>query len=125
MARLRTTTLAIGWLLAAVSCKGTADADAHYRVRGSVQSAAGSGEAARALIHHERIPDFKDRDGKPSAMDSMSMNFALGPGVTASAFKPGAKIAFEFDVRWSSGSPLVITRVTPLPDATVLVLSEQ
>ena len=52
------------------------------------------------------------------------MNFALGPGVTASALKPGSKIAFEFDVRWSSGSPLVITRVTPLPDSTSLVLSQ-
>lgn len=124
MARLCTAIVALGWLLAAVSCKGTTGADAHYRVRGQVQSSEGSGEDARALIHHELIPDFKDRDGKPSPMDSMSMNFALGPGVTASAFKPGAKIAFEFDVRWSSGSPLVITRVTPLPDSTGLVLSE-
>jgi Cu/Ag efflux protein CusF len=121
MARLHTATLV---LLAAVSCKGAADHDAHYSARGLVQSAEGSGDDARALIHHERIPEFKDRDGKPSAMDSMSMNFALGPGVAASELKPGAKIAFEFDVRWSSGSPLVITRVTALPDDTALVLSE-
>jgi hypothetical protein len=57
-------------------------------------------------------------------MESMSMNFALAPGLATSAFKPGAKIAFEFDVHWSSGSPLVITRVTPLPDSTALVLGE-
>jgi Cu/Ag efflux protein CusF len=121
MARLRTATLV---LLAAASCNRAADADAHYSARGQVQSAQGSGEDARALIHHERIPDFKDRDGKPSAMNSMSMNFALAPGVAASELKAGAKIAFEFDVRWSSGSPLVITRVERLPESTALVLSE-
>jgi Cu/Ag efflux protein CusF len=109
-------------VLAAISCK-TADVDAHYSLRGQVQSAEGTGDDARALIHHEQIPNFKDRDGKPSRMASMSMNFALGPGVSPNDFKPGEKIAFEFDVHWSSGSPLVITRVTPLPDSTPLTLS--
>jgi Cu/Ag efflux protein CusF len=118
----------LGWalsvVLAAMSCKGDA-ADAHYGARGQVESAAGTGENARALIHHESIRNFKDRDGQPSTMGSMSMNFALGPGVAVSDFKPGAKIAFEFDVHWSSGSPLVITRVTQLPASTPLELSHK
>ena len=119
MEHLRPLAVALTLALAALSCKGTADVDAHYTVRGQVKSF----EAAHALIHHERIAEFKDRDGKPSAMDSMAMNFSLGSGVPQDAFKPGAKLSIEFDVRWSSGDPLVITKVTPLPDDTALVLT--
>lgn len=115
----------LGILVAVVSCKGGDSAgDGHYSVRGQIKSAEGSGNDARALIHHEHIASFKDRDGNASPMESMSMNFALGPGVSKEAFRPGAKVAIEFDVRWSSGSPLVITKVTPLPDSTPLSLSE-
>jgi Cu/Ag efflux protein CusF len=115
----------LGMLVAVVSCKGGDSAgDGHYSVRGQITSVDGSGDDARALIHHEHIASFKDRDGNASPMESMSMNFALGPGVSKDALKPGAKIAIEFDVRWSSGSPLVITKVTPLPESTPLTLSE-
>ncbi|HET6337413.1 MAG TPA: copper-binding protein [Polyangiales bacterium] len=114
----------LGLLVAVVSCKGSDAGDGHYSVRGQVKSAEGSGDDARALIHHEHIPSFKDRDGNASPMESMSMNFALGPGVSKDALKPAAKVAIEFDVRWSSGSPLVITKVTPLPDSTPLTLTE-
>jgi Copper binding periplasmic protein CusF len=124
MREVRSLALTLGLTFAALSCKGTADVNAHYTVRGQVQRLDGSGSDARALIHHERIPEFKDRDGKPSAMDSMSMNFSLGPGVSADLLKPGAKVSIEFDVRWSSGDPLVITNVTPLPDDTQLTLSD-
>ncbi len=121
MSHLRSLAIAMTLALAAFSCKGTADVDAHYTVRGEVKKF----EADHALIHHERIAEFKDRDGKPSAMDSMAMNFSLAPGVPEDAFKPGAKLSVEFDVRWSSGDPLVITKVTPLPDDTALVLTDQ
>lgn len=120
MPHLRPLTFALSLALAALSCKGSADVDAHYTVRGQVKSAV----SGHALIHHERIPEFKDRDGKPSAMDSMAMNFLLGPGVSSDVFKPGAKVSVEFDVRWSSGEPLVITKATALPDDTALVLTE-
>jgi hypothetical protein len=116
---LRFFAVALTLALAAVSCKGSADVDAHYTVRGQVKNF----QAEHVLIHHERIAEFKDRDGKPSAMDSMAMNFSLAPGVAQDAFKPGAKLSIEFDVRWSSGDPLVITKVTPLPDDTALVLT--
>lgn len=120
MQSLRPLAVALALALTALSCKGTADVDAHYTVRGQVKSF----EAGHALIHHERIAEFKDRDGKPSAMDSMAMNFSLAPGVPQDAFKPGARLSIEFDVRWSSGDPLVITKVTPLPDDTALVLTD-
>jgi hypothetical protein len=109
--------------LAAVSC-GRPAADAHYHARGVVESSSGSGEDARAAIRHERIEAFKDRDGKASPMHSMSMNFAIAKGVDTRALVPGAKVEFEFDVRWSSGAPLSITRVTALPADTALVLSK-
>jgi hypothetical protein len=109
-------------LLAAASCRGTRDADGHYKVRGHVESVSGEGEDARAVIHHERIADFKDRDGKPSPMDSMAMSFSIGPGVDASALRAGANVSIEFDVRWSRGDPLLITKATPLPDGTALDL---
>ena len=113
------------WLLAlaAVSCTRSADVDAHYRVRGQVESVNGSGQDTRAAIRHERIEAFKDRDGKPSPMESMSMNFSLAPNVDAKALEPGAKVDIEFDVRWSSGSPLVITRVETLAADTALSLA--
>jgi hypothetical protein len=115
----------LSMLLAAVSCKGDSAGDGHYSVRGQVRSAEGRGDDARVLIHHEHIPGFKDRDGKASTMESMSMNFALGPGVSPDAFKPGMKVAIEFDVHYSSGSPLVITKLIPLPDSTQLTLGGQ
>lgn len=104
---------------AGLGCKGGADVDAHYSVRGQVVSSSGT----HAVIHHERIDAFKDRDGKASPMESMAMNFLLGPGVDAAAFKPGAKLSIEFDLRWSNGDPLLITRATPLPEATQLALT--
>lgn len=109
--------------LAAISCTRSADVDAHYRVRGLVENVSGSGDDARAAIRHERIEAFKDRDGKPSPMEAMSMNFSFAPGVDVKALSPGAKVDIEFDVRWSSGSPLVITRVQGLPPETALSLA--
>jgi hypothetical protein len=94
----------------------------HYRSRGQVTGVSGGeGDDARAEIHHERIESFKDRDGKPSPMDSMEMNFAFAKGLTPK-LRQGDKLAFEFDVFWSSGSPLVITKLEPLPADTLLKL---
>jgi len=93
----------------------------HYRTRGQVTGVSGEGDDARAEIHHERIDTFKDRDGKPSPMDSMEMNFAFAKGLSPKLAQ-GDKISFEFDVLWSSGSPLVITKLEPLPADTLLKL---
>jgi Cu/Ag efflux protein CusF len=109
-------------LLAAVSCKSSAAANGHYAVRGEVEAVTGERDEARAVIHHEAIPSFKDRDGKASTMASMKMSFALGDGVRAEMLKPGSKVAVEFDVRYELGDPLVITKLTPLPPDTPLTL---
>ena len=108
--------------LAAVGCEKRKDADASYTTRGHVDKVEGSGADLRVQIHHERIASFKDRDGNASAMDSMSMIFALGPGVDPSTFKTGGKVSLDFDVRWSKTPPLVITRAEALPDSTALEL---
>jgi Cu/Ag efflux protein CusF len=114
----------IVWLaLAAASCTRSADADAHYRARGLVESVSGNGDDARAVIRHEQIEAFKDREGKPSRMSSMAMSFAIAPGVDVKALAPGAKVEIEFDVRWSSGAPLVITRAQALAADTPLTLA--
>ena len=121
--RLESFVVPLALALAAVSCARAADADAHYRVRGLVEGFSGSGDDARAAIRHERIAAFKDRDGKPSPMDSMAMNFAIAPGVDVKPLQPGAKLEIEFDVRWSSGAPLVITRARALSADTSLELA--
>ncbi|HKU36777.1 MAG TPA: copper-binding protein, partial [Polyangiales bacterium] len=96
---------------------------AHYRTRGLVTGVSGEGADSRVAIHHEAIPAFKDRDGKPSPMESMVMSFAIAPGVDRARIEPAAKLDFEFDVIWSSGSPLVITKLQVLPADASLVLS--
>jgi Cu/Ag efflux protein CusF len=118
----RAIALACFAVLAAISCERRADVDAHYRTRGLVKSVEGTGQDLRVQIHHERIAEFKDRDGNASPMDSMAMNFALGPAVDAGSFKPGGKVEVEFDVRWSNPAPLTITRAAPLAEGTALQL---
>jgi hypothetical protein len=114
--------LASSFALAAAGCEKRADANASYRTRGLVNEVEGSAEELRVEIHHERIPDFKGRDGEPAPMDSMAMKFALGKGVDAALFEPGAKVSVDFDVRWSNSAPLLITKAEPLPETTQLQL---
>ena len=111
-------------LLVVLGCGSAKDENAHYRTRGQVVSVSEAESRTHALIHHERIAAFKDRDGQASPMESMQMNFLLAPEVDAAAFKPGAKLAIEFDVRWSSGDALVITHASPLAETTTLSLSQ-
>ena len=77
-----------------------------------------------AAIHHERIDGFEDRDGKRSPMDSMQMLFGAASDVPTALFKPGAKLAFDFDVRWSRQPTLLIVKASELGPETELVLSE-
>ena len=49
------------------------------------------------------------------------MNFAFTPQLTPKLAQ-GDKVSFEFDVLWSSGSPLVVTKIEPLPADTTLKL---
>jgi len=95
-----------------------------YHTRGVVKEASQDRSELSVAIHHERIEGFEDRDGKRSQMDSMQMLFGAAADVPAALFKPGAKLAFDFDVRWSRQPTLLIVQATELGPETELVLSE-
>jgi Cu/Ag efflux protein CusF len=105
---------------ALLACGKSDPPDRRYHTRGLVVRADGEGVA----IHHERIEAFEDRDGKPSAMDSMQMLFGAASDVDAALFKPGAKLAFDFDVRWAKQPTLLIVKAEPLGSETELVLEQ-
>lgn len=96
----------------------------HYHSRGLVKDISGSGQELSIAIHHERIARFEDRDGKASDMDSMTMVFGVASDVPRAVWQKGAKVAFEFDVRWSKRPALWITRAEALPAETPLTLTE-
>ena len=97
-----------------------------YHTRGLVKEATSDHGALSVAIHHERIEGFEDRDGKRSAMDSMQMLFGTASDVPQALFQPGAKVDFEFDVRWSSQPTLLIVKATGLgPDAALELTQTQ
>lgn len=111
-------------LLALLACGGGSTApDASYRVRGKVVERSGSGADTRVVIAHEAIDAFKDREGKQSGMEAMQMAFGLGPGLDASALRPGTQWQFSFDVRWKREPALLITAAQALPDSEPLELA--
>lgn len=93
-----------------------------YQTRGLVKEATSDRGELSAAIHHERIENFEDRDGKRSTMDSMQMLFGAASDVPHALFQPGAKLAFEFDVRWSKQPTLLIVKATQLEPETTLAL---
>jgi hypothetical protein len=99
--------------------------DARYHLRGVVAAISGSGPDAELSIHHEAIPNFKDRDGHASQMASMTMIFGLAPSLSAASLRVGDKIAFDFDLRWSTSPALLITKLTKLAPDTALSLSAE
>jgi hypothetical protein len=115
------------WLaLSAAGCgHGPAKTDARYHLRGVIAAMSGSGADAELSIHHEAIPNFKDRDGHASTMASMTMIFGLAQGVSPAALHVGDKIAFDFDLRWSTSPALLITKLEKLPADTPLALSSE
>jgi hypothetical protein len=84
----------------------------------------GAGAATRYAIHHEPIPRFRDREGQPAPMGSMSMMFGLAAGVKPVQLAPGTKVALGFEVHWEGGEALRITRIAPLPEQTALDLRD-
>jgi Cu/Ag efflux protein CusF len=96
-------------------------ADATYSTRGQVVEVPRdtNGELS---VHHEAVADFRDRDGKPSHMDSMSMPFAVDHNLSLAGIAPGDKVAMTFEVRWDSQPTLRIVKLSELPESTVLNL---
>jgi len=96
-------------------------ADATYTVRGQVVELPASARG-ELTVHHEDVPDFRDRDGKPSHMDSMSMPFTLAPELPMSGIAVDDKVAITFEVRWNAQPTLRITKIEELPAETALDL---
>ena len=110
-------------LLAALFACGTNDPPVRrYHVRALVKEVSGSGADLRVALHHERIPNFEDRDGKRSEMSAMTMVFGVAPEVAVAQLKAGAKVEVDFDVRWSQAPALLVVSAAALPEGTELVL---
>ena len=114
-------------VLMLVACSGKAapptKGDGVYRVRGQVIAFEGSAENARAVIAHEAIPNFKDRNGTPGRMSAMTMAFGIAPGVDPKVLVPGSKWALVIEVVWSREPVLRIMSAKPLPNDTKLALA--
>lgn len=106
-----------------LSCDKSEAAVQRYSTRGAVTHLSEERGELSVAIHHERIERFEDRDGKPSAMASMQMLFGVASDVPRALFQQGAKLAFDFDVRWSRQPTLLIVHAAPLSAETELVLS--
>ena len=98
-------------------------ADGTYQTRGRVQRMSGSGASRELSIHHEDIPDFKSREGETVGMPSMSMPFAVKPGVSLDGIAAGDPVSFSFEVRYGASPMLLVTALTELPPATTLRLA--
>jgi hypothetical protein len=114
--------LLIGWL-GLGACGSKSEPVEHYATRGVITAVTRDPDETVVTLHHEAVPSFKDRDGKPSAMGSMKMNFSLGQQ-PATDLAVGDKLSIDFEVHWNGGPPLRITRRQKLPSETPLTLSD-
>jgi len=124
MRRLFLTFGALPPLLCSLLACGTADPPVRrYHARGQVTEVSGSGPDLTIAIHHELIQGFEDRDGKRSPMKSMVMAFGVAPDIPRDLWSQGAKVAIDFDVRWSKHPTLFIVRAEALPGDALLELT--
>lgn len=101
--------------------------DQSYEVRGEIVRLPEAGTATPEIwIRHEAIPEFATEDGKKVGMDSMTMPFALAPGLSLDGLAIGDKVAFTLEVRWSDrAAPARLSRLAKLPAETLLSLEAQ
>jgi hypothetical protein len=93
--------------------------DATYTVRGLVRQLPGT--AGRELVvFHEAIPEFVDRKGERSGMDSMPMPFGVTPDLDLAAIAEGDKVEMTFELRWQDPQPLRVVELVELPADTEL-----
>jgi hypothetical protein len=102
--------------------KEPASPPATYEVRGRIVEVSGEGDDARATVHHEDIPGFKDRNGQAVGMKSMKMSFGIGADVDRAALAAGKELALTIEVNWDARPSITITRAAPLPEGTELQL---
>jgi len=100
-----------------------------YHVRGRITELPDESSPFSALrIHHEPIPDFKDREGTVRSYDdgstgmrAMIMEFPLGPGESLDGFGVGDAVAFDLTVTWGS-PPYFVTNLVKLDAGTRLLI---
>ncbi|MFG0259447.1 MAG: copper-binding protein [Phycisphaerales bacterium JB041] len=101
-----------------------------YTVRGRVVSVPSADTPLADLeIHHEAIPDFKNREGvvfeNPTTgvrgMKSMTMAFPVGEGVSLEGIAVGDLVTFTFVTEWGENYPEYrVTEISELPAETEL-----
>jgi len=99
-----------------------------YTVRGAIAQLPTDGPVAELQIHHEPIPDFRDRNGVvrefedgSTGMREMVMPFPVAEGVSLEGFDNGDKVEFDFEVTWGA-TPYQVTAIRELPADTELNL---
>lgn len=95
--------------------------DRYEGVRGRISAlpVEGSPTEQDFRIHHEAMPTFKGMTGK-LGMNSMTMKFPLGDGVSLEGFEIGDPIEFDLEVSWDASPPYWVTNLRKLPADTVL-----
>jgi Cu/Ag efflux protein CusF len=100
---------------------GSSPAEAIYTVRGVVQQLPVP-PANQLMLYHEAVPEFVDRKGERTGMDSMVMPFVVGPGAAMEGIAEGDKVDVTFELRWGGPQTLLITQIVELPPDTQLEL---
>ncbi|MFG0244344.1 MAG: copper-binding protein [Phycisphaerales bacterium JB054] len=101
-----------------------------YTVRGQIVSVPSADKPLADLeIHHEAIPDFKNREGvvfeNPTTgvrgMKSMTMAFPVDEAVSLEGIEVGDLVTFTFVTVWGESYPEYrVTEITELPAETAL-----
>jgi hypothetical protein len=96
-------------------------ADATYTTRGVVQQLP-TPPANELMVLHETVPEFVDRKGETTGMESMTMPFSVAADVPLTGLAEGDKVEMTFEVRWQGPTILLVTALRELPaDAEVAV----
>jgi Cu/Ag efflux protein CusF len=99
--------------------------DGTYTVKGEVAGLPVAGDKRTQFrVHHEAIDNFKDREGKTTGMNSMTMDFPPAKGVDLSNLKKGDKVSMTFSVWWGNTPTWMVTKIEKLPDDTMLTFGK-
>ncbi len=91
--------------------------EAVYTTRAIIDTLPEQGKLASELqLHHEPIPEFKDKTGKIVGMSEMVMGFEPAAGVSLAGLKPGDAVKIEFAVWGSSPMGYRLTKIERLPE---------
>jgi hypothetical protein len=108
--------LALATIAAACGTRAAGEHARSYIVHGVVTSLPRAGEEPRMLgIRHEAIPGYIDREGHPSPMEAMEMEFPLATGVATAGLQPGQPVEFTLRVDWTSEPEVQVVAVRPRP----------